>query len=41
MLILNISKLGIEIENFCGCEQDIEGAYFNNDFYILQNRNQV
>ena len=41
MLILNVSKLGIEIENFCGCEQDIEGAYFNNDFYILQNRNQV
>ena len=41
MLILNVSKLGIEIENFCGCEQDIEGAYFNNDFYVLQNRNQV
>ena len=36
-----ISLLGIGVEKLCQCEQDIEGVYFNNDFYIVQTRPQV
>ena len=36
-----ISLLGIGVEKLCGCEQDIEGVYFNKEFYIVQTRPQV
>lgn len=36
--IQKLSKLIIEIENFYGRPQDIEWAYFQNEFYILQSR---
>ena len=41
-LMKGIVELGIEVEKICGGEpQDIEGVYFNNEFYIVQNRPQV
>ena len=36
-----ISLLGKREEKLCGCEQDIEGVYFNKEFYIVQTRPQV
>ena len=40
-IIEKISSLGIGVEKLCGCEQDIEGVYYNKDFYIVQTRPQV
>ena len=40
-MINKISNLGIEVEKLYGCEQDIEGVYYNGDFYIVQTRPQV
>ena len=40
-MIEKISFLGIGVEKLCGCEQDIEGVYYNKEFYIVQTRPQV
>ena len=40
--IKNISSLGIGVEKlYNGVPQDIEGVYYNGDFYIVQTRPQV
>jgi len=36
-----ISNLGIEVEKLYNFPQDIEGVYYNNNFYIVQTRPQV
>ena len=41
-VINKISSLGIGVEKlFDGVPQDIEGVYYNGDFYIVQTRPQV
>ena len=41
-LIKKISELGIGVENlYGGLPQDIEGVFYNNNFYIVQTRPQV
>ena len=41
-LIKRIGELGIGVENmYGGLAQDIEGVFYNNDFYIVQTRPQV
>ena len=41
-LMKGIGGLGLEVEKiFGGEEQDIEGVYYNNAFYIVQSRPQV
>ena len=41
-LMKGIAGLGMEIEKICGGEpQDIEGVYYNKEFYIVQTRPQV
>ena len=41
-LIRRIGELGIGVENmYGGLAQDIEGVFYNNDFYIVQTRPQV
>lgn len=37
----NIAKIGVGIEDLYGQPQDIEGAYFNGKFYVVQTRPQV
>lgn len=36
--VITLAKLGIEIENHYGSPQDIEWAYENGEFYIVQSR---
>ena len=40
-IICKISELGINVEKMYGIPQDIEGVYYNKDFYIVQTRPQV
>ena len=40
-LIKRISELGIGVEKMYGIPQDIEGVYYDNNFYIVQTRPQV
>ncbi len=40
-LIKRIAELGIGVEKMYGIPQDIEGVFFNNEFYIVQTRPQV
>ena len=40
-IIRKISELGINVEKMYGIPQDIEGVYYNNNFYIVQTRPQV
>ena len=40
-LMERISNLGIEVENLYNYPQDIEGVYYNKNFYIVQTRPQV
>ena len=40
-LIKKISELGVGVEKMYGIPQDIEGVYYNNNFYIVQTRPQV
>ena len=40
-LIKRISALGIGVEKMYGIPQDIEGVFYNNNFYIVQTRPQV
>ena len=40
-LIKKIGELGIGVEKMYGIPQDIEGVYYNNNFYIVQTRPQV
>ena len=40
-MIKKISKLGIEVEKMFDEPQDIEGVFYNGDFYIVQTRPQV
>ena len=40
-LIKSIGMIGINIEELFGCEQDIEGVYYNGEFYVVQTRPQV
>jgi alpha-glucan,water dikinase len=40
-MIQSIGKLGIGVEKMYGIPQDIEGVYYNNNFYIVQTRPQV
>ena len=40
-MIKKISKLGIEVEKMFNEPQDIEGVFYNGDFYIVQTRPQV
>lgn len=37
----NIGRIGVAIENIYGTSQDIEGAYYDNKFYVVQTRPQV
>jgi alpha-glucan,water dikinase len=39
--IKKVSSLGIGVEKLYGFPQDIEGVYYNGDFYIVQTRPQV
>ena len=41
-IINKICDIGINVEElYNGKEQDIEGVYYNGDFYIVQSRSQV
>ena len=41
-LLVNISKIGIEIENiYKGIPQDIEGVFADGHYYVVQTRSQV
>ena len=40
-LIKKISELGVGVEKMYGIPQDIEGVFYNNNFYIVQTRPQV
>ena len=40
-LINKIGNIGIGIEKMYGFEQDIEGVYYNGNFYVVQTRPQV
>ena len=40
-LINKIGMIGIGIEQMYGYEQDIEGVYYNGEFYVVQTRPQV
>ncbi len=40
-IINKISLLGIGVEKLYNVEQDIEGVYYNGEFYIVQTRPQV
>ena len=40
-LVNKIGEIGIGIEKLYGFEQDIEGVYYNGDFYVVQTRPQV
>ena len=40
-LIRRISELGIGVEKMYGMPQDIEGVFYDNNFYIVQTRPQV
>jgi len=40
-LIKKISELGIGVEKMYGIPQDIEGVFYDNNFYIVQTRPQV
>jgi phosphoenolpyruvate synthase/pyruvate phosphate dikinase len=40
--ITKIAQIGVTIEDLYGkVPQDIEGAYFNNQYYVVQTRPQV
>ena len=40
-LIRRISELGVGVEKMYGMPQDIEGVFYDNNFYIVQTRPQV
>jgi alpha-glucan,water dikinase len=40
-LLVSIAKIGTELEQIMGAPQDIEGAYANEKFYVVQTRPQV
>ena len=40
-LIKKISELGVGVEKMYGIPQDIEGVFYNNDFYIVQTRPEI
>ena len=40
-LIRRIAELGIGVETMYGIPQDIEGVFYDNNFYIVQTRPQV
>ena len=40
-LIRRISELGVGVEKMYGIPQDIEGVFYDNNFYIVQTRPQV
>ena len=40
-LIRRIAELGVGVEKMYGMPQDIEGVYYDNNFYIVQTRPQV
>ena len=40
-LIKRIAELGVGVEKMYGIPQDIEGVFYNNNFYIVQTRPQV
>jgi len=40
-IINKIAMIGIGIEKMYGFEQDIEGVYYNGEFYVVQTRPQV
>ena len=40
-MINKISELGINVEKYFNAPQDIEGVYYNEEFYIVQTRPQV
>ena len=40
-LIKRISELGVGVERMYGIPQDIEGVFYDNNFYIVQTRPQV
>ena len=40
-LVNKIGEIGIGIEKLYGFEQDIEGVYYNGEFYVVQTRPQV
>ena len=40
-MINKIAMIGIGIEKMYGFEQDIEGVYYNGEFYVVQTRPQV
>ena len=40
-MINKIANIGIGIEKMYGFEQDIEGVYYNGEFYVVQTRPQV
>jgi phosphoenolpyruvate synthase/pyruvate phosphate dikinase len=37
----NVAKIGIVIENIYGEAQDIEGAFYDGKYYVVQTRPQV
>ncbi len=39
--LINITRIGAEIEGLLGCPQDIEGVYSKGKFYVVQTRPQV
>ena len=40
-LLVSISNIGLEVEKAIGSPQDIEGAFGDNRYYVLQTRPQV
>ena len=40
-VVNKIANIGIGIEKMYGFEQDIEGVYYNGEFYVVQTRPQV
>jgi len=40
-VVRRVAEIGIAVEKFCGCPQDIEGVFYDNNFYIVQTRPQV
>ena len=40
-LIKGMLDIGVEIEKIYGSPQDIEGSYYNKEFYVVQTREQM
>jgi len=40
-MLMNIARMGLEVEKACGSPQDIEGAVQQGEFFIVQTRTQV